>query len=1123
MYRTLIYHWRMNLAVIAGAAVASAVLTGALLVGDSVRGSLRALTLERLGGIDQALAGQRFFRQELAADLSAVAPDEGFSRVVPAILLRGSALHARQRTRASNVGLTGIDQGFLELFGAEELSPLLTPERSVFPPAWINRSLADTLGAAEGDDLLISLRRFSDVPSGSLMSRKDTDDVVETLRLRVLRILPDAGLGRFALTVHQASPYNVFVPLGALQKALDQEGRINGVLASASGPDTAGAEGTIRLDEATRRVASAADLGTKIEVRGDTVSVESEEYILRPDLTRTLEAIAAEQNASTLPILTYLVNALRLGEAEVPYSTVSGIGPLTDPALGTLQLADGNPAPPLAEGQILLNTWTAERLGAAVGDPLTLEYFRVGPREELYDTSTEVRVAGIVALEGLGADPTLAQEYPGIAGSSRMADWDPPFPIDLDQIEDDDEAYWDQYRGTPKAFLPAEQARQLWRNRWGDLTSMRLAPAAGRSASELAAILDEELTRRLPLDAFGLGFQPVKELGLGASGGATDFGGLFIGFSFFLIFSAALLVALLFSLGVERRVNEVGLLRAVGFPAAKVRRQLVMEGSLLAAVGSLIGLFGAVLYAEAMMFGLRTWWLPAVGTSRLDLHLKPTTLLIGFLASTAVVIFTVWRRVRRLDEVSTPALLKNVSEPVDTRAGSRAGKLAVAGTGLAVALVVAAVATGQASNPMFFGAAGTALLVGSLALLAHRLGSGGRRGLGSPGLGALLRMAAANGARNRGRSLLSAVLVASASYMIVTVAAFQQDFSHAELGRDSGTGGFGLVAESDVPLQRNLASAAGRFELGLEESALADATIVPMRLLPGDDTSCLNLYQPREPRLLGVPAEMVERGGFQFQATLEDLDNPWELLELDLGPGVIPAIGDFNSTQWILKLGLGEELEMKDEAGRPLRLRLVGTLKTSLFQSELLVSEQQLKRYFPSLSGWSYFLVETGADSEALSQSLESGLEDYGFDALPAAQKLESFHAVQNTYLSTFRTLGGLGLLLGTVGLAIILLRNVIERRSELAALRAFGFRRGSLSFMVVAENALLLLAGLVIGTAAALLTAAPNLVTYAEAVPWAGIASTLGAIYAFGLVASTLAALSALRAPLIPALKSDR
>src|SRR5207247_10285810 len=109
--------------------------------------------------------------------------------------------------------------------------------------------------------------------------------------------------------------------------------------------------------------------------------------------------------------------------------------------------------------------------------------------------------------------------------------------------------------------------------------------------------------------------------------------------------------------------------------------------------------------------------------------------------------------------------------------------------------------------------------------------------------------------------------------------------------------------------------------------------------------------------------------------------------------------------------------------------------------------------------------------------ALEMALAGYGVAVTPAAQRLESYLAVENTYLATFQALGGLGLLLGALGLAVVLLRGVWERRGELALLRALGFRRSALGWLVLAENAYLLCAGLAIGTASALVSVAPHLV----------------------------------------------
>ncbi len=301
-------------------------------------------------------------------------------------------------------------------------------------------------------------------------------------------------------------------------------------------------------------------------------------------------------------------------------------------------------------------------------------------------------------------------------------------------------------------------------------------------------------------------------------------------------------------------------------------------------------------------------------------------------------------------------------------------------------------------------------------------------------------------------------------------------------------------------------------------------------MLPGDDTSCLNLYKPSKPRILGVPDALIARGGFTFTKAIEPLDtldNPWTLLNQTLDDGAIPAFGDANSMVYILKLPLGGDLVIEGSTGEPVTIRLVGTLATSIFQSEMLIAEEQFLRHFPGQEGFGYLLVETPGATKAevtqVSQALEAGLVPYGLDAVTTGDKLAAFHAVQNTYLSTFRTLGGLGLLLGTVGLAIVLLRNVLERRGELAAMRAFGYQRRFLTAMIVAENALLLFVGLAIGTVAALVTVAPQAFGAAGAhVPWGSIAGTLGIVLAVGLVACVLAATGALRAPLLPALKAE-
>lgn len=1130
MLRSLIHYGRTHAAVVAGTAVAAAVLTGALLVGDSVRGSLRDLARDGLGDIDHALLGERFVPEDLA-DRVAALPDASarMNVVAPAILLRGDARHPSSGARASDVRIQAADDRFLGLMrGVSTSAELFGDGPSVFPPVAINASLARELGVEEGDQMLLSLGRWSDIPSGSLLGRKDTGDVVEVLRTQVATVLEDRGAGRFSLEPHQTQARVAWLPLDVVQKELDQVGRVNTLLFDAR-EDSESADDASLLASFVRDAATVDDLGLRLSRHEGAVVLESDRFVMRGDQLDATRRIAETTGASVLPVSTYLANGLTLVDADgtavatVPYSTVAALDPGSPAASGGLETLAGEPIRELASGEIVLDSWSAENLGAEPGDTIRLDYWEVDADENLREVSAELVVRSVAAKSGLAADAELTQEYPGIADAERMSDWDPPFPVELNRVHPVDEEYWDEWRGTPKAFVALEWGQERWRTVWGDLTQLRIVPAAG-DATEIESLLRRELPRAL--DA-GFRVEPVRDRALRAASGTTDFGQLFLGFSFFLIGAAAMLVGQLFRLGVEQRAGEIGLRLAVGFRPATVRRQLLAEGAVLAGLGSALGLVGAVVYAGAMIAGLRTLWRPAVGTSHLSLHVPPASLVIGGLISMAVVVFVVYRAVRRVGDVPVPRLLAGRPEQPDAQPARTARRVALVALPVAAIVLVGGALAPEGLPPAAFFVAGPLLLVGLLALLGARLDGLTGRGLDVARPRALARVAAGNAARHRGRSLLAASAIAAAAFVLVTVAAFEHDFRAEDPSRIPGTGGFDLLAESEIGLRYDLSDPDQREDLGLggeARSALDTARILPFLRRPGDDASCLNLYRPEQPRLLGVPTTDLQESSFEFANTIDDGVDPWTLLRREEPDGAIPVIGDANSTQWILKLGLGDVLELPGDDGRTLRLRLVATLATSVFQSELLLDAERFREVFPERTGDAVFLLDapTADDARALSSLLEKDLAPYGFDAIATVDHLADFHVVQNTYLQTFQLLGGLGLLLGTIGLAFVLLRNVLERRGELATLRALGFRGRTLLALVVGENALLLVAGLGVGALAALVTAGPRLLHDPSQIPWSGLAVTLGAVLATGFASCLLAAAVSMRDDLTPALKAE-
>jgi hypothetical protein len=449
---------------------------------------------------------------------------------------------------------------------------------------------------------------------------------------------------------------------------------------------------------------------------------------------------------------------------------------------------------------------------------------------------------------------------------------------------------------------------------------------------------------------------------------------------------------------------------------------------------------------------------------------------------------------------------------------------------LAVALILILATSLKILNPTisFFGA-GTLTLASLLSFQWWWLRQGKNQVLGGPGARSVWRLGFRNAAWRPGRSILCIALIASATFVIVAVSAFLREDSGARFEKKSGNGGFPLLAESLLPIHYDPDTPEGRETLNLtgrDDPWLGLLRFAAFLLKPGDDASCLNLYRPQSPRILGATSGFLRDNRFRFQQSLansaEETENPWLLLESPPSDGAVPAIVDLNSMTYVLHLKLGDVLTVAGGSGTPVRLRMVGALADSIFQGEILISEKHFRTIFPSEGGYRFFLLDLPPeDSEQATMVLEDALADYGFDVVSTGERLASFHKVENTYLATFQTLGGLGLMLGTVGLAAVLLRNVLERRRELALLRAVGYRSGDLVLIVLSENVLLLALGLVAGAISASLAIAPTI--YSRGTPLAATPLTfLLVILVAGIAASFAATVAAIRSPLLPALKSE-
>ena len=219
--------------------------------------------------------------------------------------------------------------------------------------------------------------------------------------------------------------------------------------------------------------------------------------------------------------------------------------------------------------------------------------------------------------------------------------------------------------------------------------------------------------------------------------------------------------------------------------------------------------------------------------------------------------------------------------------------------------------------------------------------------------------------------------------------------------------------------------------------------------------------------------------------------------------------------------GVGEQFELTDQS-RKTTFQVVALLRNSFFQGSLLVSEDSLLDLYPETEGYRYFLIDTAPDNAlAVTTLLEEQLADYGFDVEPIADRLAMLFGVQNTYLTAFQALGGLGLLLGTLGLLAVQFRNIFSRRHEFALQQALGFSPHRLSILLIIETIFLLVTGLVAGILAASIAILPYLVDGEVRVP---LFATSGLILLFivGLSVGLISIRRMLKAVPVVALRGE-
>lgn len=1122
-WRSLRLELRSSLAVTGATAVAAAVLTGALILGADLRATLEARVVGRLGAVDSVLeTGGRIISEEICDRLGNGTP----TRAAPVLRLRAMALRhdpegLQDDLLVGRVAVWGVNPDFPGLTATGDAGPSLTVEPGMVA---LNPALADRLGMTPGESLELRIERPSALGRDAPLSNR-ADSPTVRVRCRVAEIVDARRMGDLDLTVNVQPPLNAFVDLPWLRaKVLDAPWSSNGcnaVLLSLSPATQRVVKGLDAWDGVDRIAWQPQHLGYSIQDsrHGGPRSLVSDRIYLAPGV---VDAAAAVSGAS--PALYYLVNGLtatnRSGdEVSTPYSFAAAMAP--------------GPTVPLPEDmradEVVVNAWTAEALDVGVGGRLRIDYSLLRGQNDFVPTSAWFTVRAVLSMEALESEREAVPAFPGLSDVERCRDWDIGMPLDDDQLADEaNEAYWKAYGATPKAFVTYAAGRRLWGNRFGSTMAVRF-PVGTQTE-----IIWHALRDTASLESAGLHVRRLREEAEAAVDQSMDFRQLFLSMSFFLIVSAMMLTVFSYGLRAEHCASQYGVLRAVGWRRRAVLGLGLREAVWLGGLGSLAGALLGVVCAQLWGWGLGGRWsasLAHMTVYQAPVGVRMMCIAIGAVSTGMLAVTAMGLRLHTLLRRDPVALLQGMTPDVGRcirRHRPRSSRLVGQGLALSASAIgaVAAVTWGAgADEPSagFFLAGALLLVMGgvSLRLILARLWGRVATPLGER------QWVARSLSLRPGRTLLVVLLLACGSFMVVGVFAWKQDVAQGAERRSSGTGGFELFVETTLPLLADPGTSKGLAELGWQRDAvLAAAGIVACKVRDGDDASCLNLSRAQSPRIVGVDVvRLMDLGAF----TGEDA-HVWAQLLTSRADGAVPGlVGDADTLAWGLSPDKAADgtpaLRYRDAQGDEFSVALVGTRtlppRLTLFTGAILIPMEAFMQRFPGESGYRVLLVDTD-DPRQAADALTSRLRRHGAAIQTSVDRLRMFYQVEATYLGMFLVLGGLGVLLGTAGLAFVVARNLYERRPELALLRAVGFSQARIRRLMVREFGSMAIIGVVLGTAASLVAILPALLRPHMQVPWGSMVLLLAALVVVGLSAVLLGVRNALRGTTAEALRSE-
>ena len=1040
-YKSIVYYKRYYKLIATAALITVGVITGSLVVGDSVRTTLIKRVTERLGDTETIIFSRNSFLEDKILESNVF--DNGKRGI---LLTNGFVSHDG---KLIPVFVWGVDDMSITK-GSARINIALYNEMG-------NRTLLNKIEARQPDAIVLRLPATGLVPSGSLFV---TENYTVGMRLEYDGIVDVKQGGNISLKNEQTIPFNIFVNRCELAEVMKIERKINLILANKE-INTSDMEQAwdyslsgISVNHIETEQKSKSDIHANF--KADFIEITSDRIFLQREVVETI----CSNNHIPNRLFSYLANSIEkenasndeqevatrrpsLGKqgASIPYSFVTAM----DRYKGEFLQPD----------EIILSDYSANRLDAQKDDMLKITYFTSKDLKTLQTRAVTLRVKKIVPLSELLDDKTLSAEFPGLTDVETCTDWDSDLPINMDLITDEDEKYWELYRSAPKAIIAYNAVAGDWSNEYGIATAVRLSDTDTNNRMENVAPNLSELRPGM----FGIQLIYPRAAGIFAAKNGVDFSSLFLALGCFIIFSAMLLLIVPLSEMLTQRKQEISLLKALGFPTKRIAKLIWRESAPVVFTASIAGIIAGIIYTSLIMWLLGNLWKGATHTGGFSVYPDLKTLIIGSLIGFGISFVILYRTIKRnLKEKRLLHYVHNEREKAFLEVSVTRKKMsAILSICITIGLTVI--------NILFLNAVVLFVITGLIILatativgdyIICRKGSAHTGGLNAKKLiwGTLYA--------NKKQVMLSFFALATGVFIVFSVGLNRKGFENSAQLR-TGTGGYSLWCESSVPVYHNMMTHEGREKLSLT-SLPADVEILQCLRLSADDASCLNLNKVITPTVLGVDMTALSESDLQIEQNIYSL-NSKEAIKMfqpqiastsPISPSSppYPALVDATVLTWSLGMKLGDTLFYENGRGQSIAIQLAGILPNTIFQGHILIDKRFFSKIWEETTGSEVFLLKTAeSEKEEVKSLLSQALNEYGIRITTTNERLKQFNSVSDTYLTIFMTLGGLGLLLGIMSFIIVIRKSLAARRNEIELYKTLGFTKDKIEKTLYKEN----------------------------------------------------------------------